>query len=59
MATFQLVAGMCHYAKDALPSAVEKINWYDLCDEIIRRCPVATDELQAYLVERELMTEGE
>lgn len=59
MATFQLVSGMCHYAKDTLPSAVEKINWYELCDEIIKHCPVPTDELEAYLIERELMTEGE
>lgn len=57
MATFQLLAGICTFAAQATPGQLQTINWYELMDEAMEHCPGATDELQAYLLEKELMTE--
>lgn len=58
LATFAFVAGACAYAKQATPSQVERITWYDLCDEVIERCPAGAVELEDYLSERELIVKG-
>lgn len=58
MATFQLLAGLCEFAARATPGRLQTISWYELVDEAIDHCPGGTDELRAYLLEKELMTEG-
>ncbi|WP_165249335.1 amidoligase family protein [Adlercreutzia sp. ZJ141] len=57
MATFQLLAGLCDFAAQATPGRLQTINWYELIDEAIAHCPGSTEELEAYLLEKELMTE--
>lgn len=56
-ATFQLVAGLCHFARAATPGRLQRIGWYELVDEVLDACPTRTDELEGYLLDRELMTE--
>ena len=55
MATFQFVSGLCELAKSSTVGAMDKMNWYELCDAIIDSCPTGSDELENYLIERELM----
>ena len=38
---------------------LDRMSWYELCDEIIEKCPVEATELEEYLVERELITPKE
>lgn len=57
LATFQFVAGLCGMAKRSTPGRLQRVNWYELVDGILGACPTETDELEAYLLERELMTE--
>lgn len=55
LATLQFVTGLCHLVKASNPSQMERICWYDLCDAVMKHCPVDTTELYEYLVERELI----
>lgn len=57
LATFQFVAGLCGMAKRSTPGRLQRVNWYELVDGILGACPTETDELEAYLLERELMIE--
>lgn len=57
LATFQFVAGLCCAAKESTPGRPQRVNWYELADAVIGACPTETDELEAYLIERELITE--
>ena len=43
------------------PTTAKYINatWYELCDAVVAACPTDAAELEAYLVERELMTPKE
>ncbi len=59
MATFQLLTGLCAFTAEATPGRLQTINWYELVDEVIAHCPYGTAELEAYLLEKELMTERE
>ncbi|MBQ9042128.1 MAG: amidoligase family protein [Eggerthellaceae bacterium] len=59
MATFQFVSGLCALAKASTVGKLEKMTWYELCDAVIAACPTEAAELEAYLVERELMTPKE
>lgn len=54
LATIQFTVGICYYIRQAKPSEIERINWYELCDEIVNHCPYSTKELSEYLFEREL-----
>ena len=58
LATFQFVAGLCHLAKASTPGMLQRVNWYELADGVLDACPAESDELAAYLLARELMTEG-
>lgn len=58
-ATFEFVSGLCALAKASTPGQLEKMTWYELCDGVIERCPCATEELENYLIDKELMTKGE
>lgn len=58
LATFQFVAGLCHLAKASTPGMLQRVNWYELADGVLDACPTESDELAAYLLARELMTEG-
>lgn len=59
LATFQFVSGLCTAAKTSTVGKLEKMTWYELCDAVVAACPTDAAELEAYLVERELMTPKE
>ena len=50
MATFQFVSGLCAVAKASSVGKLEKMTWYELCDEVIMRlastwlCPMGRME---------------
>lgn len=58
LATFQFVDGLCHLAAASSPGQIERMTWYELADGVLASCQAGSGELEAYLIERELMTEG-
>lgn len=57
LATLQFVAGLCCVLKAHNPSQLGRMTWYDLCDAVLENCPCGAPELEAYLIEKELIVE--